>query len=311
MEVTRYIAEFLLEKGHVLLPGLGTFESTYQPAQIDKQTNTLLPPAMIFTFNPSKKEGDTDLIRFMAGRENTAVTLAEKEMEEYVEGCHYVINKGKRLEIPGVGLLFKDADGNIVFEKDPNLVTSGDFFGLEQLPVKTLSKHSSYKVTRIIMIFVILVVLVLGGFYANMIGRFVMQKFGPPPSQPSQLPVFHNDSLQVQKKDTILPAQPLKVKNTTPLPIVKEMEKPIEKQAVESAEGQKYYIVAGCFRSDEGAAIFVNKLKGKGFDAKIFGKNKQGLNMVCYSSYNSRQEATENLHRIMNETDPKAWLIRY
>lgn len=316
MDVSKYIAEFLIAKDHVLLPGLGSFISTYKPAQFDEQGKTLFPPKRIYSFDPGKKEGNDSLSRYIAGRENTPLSIAVKEVDEYVEGCHYVISKGKRLEIPGVGLLFPNESGVISFEQDIDLVKEGDFYGLPEVNIKTLGKISSYSAARIIMTIFIVAVLVLAGFYTQMIGRVFKEKFGSTAISPADTSLVNMDTTRTAIIDTIAPEQEIQPtvdpKKET---IIKDSLAGIEKHALpkENAVQQspQYYIVAGCFRSAEGAAKTAQHLKSKGFNASVFGKSKQGLNMVCYDSFQHRADAKLYLKKILVETNPEAWLIKY
>lgn len=312
MDVSKYIAEFLLNKGQVKLPGLGSFVSTYQPARFLENNKTMVPPCRIYSFDPGKKEANNDLALFIAGKENAPVSVAEKEVEEYIEGCHYVINKGKRLEITGVGLLFHNEAGEIVFEQDPNLVTEGAFYGLPDLTVKSTGRVSkrAFSVSRIILIVFFAGILIIAWFYTGFITKQIREKFLSSPPALDSIRV-KPDSQNIVKTDTLTTPALNSGKDS-----VKTMDEPPKEEKVVAdesitTEGDQYYIVAGCFRSEEGAKKTVKQLKEKGFNSRIFGKSKQGLNMVCYASFSDKQEAKKYLIKIMSETDAKAWLIKY
>ncbi|MHC1706222.1 MAG: SPOR domain-containing protein [Bacteroidales bacterium] len=313
MDVSKYIADFLVSKGFVNLPGLGSFSSTYTQARFTEDNKTLLPPGRIYSFDPTKITYDNQLALFIAGKENTPVSVAEKEVEEFVEGCHYVINKGKRLEIKGIGLLFKNDAEEIEFELDPNLLTENDFYGLPEIMVKPTGRTSrkSFNRAKLVMLVFILTGIVFGGFYATKVADYLKEKIFSPGIPDTSKPISNsNDSVlkdTVSVTDTSLPVHDSLTDETE---IKEETPPPVEK-ITETPPREMYYVVAGCFRSEEGAKKTVTQLKGKGYEARIFGMSKQGLHMVCYNSYESKEEAKKFLSKITAETDPKAWLIKY
>lgn len=79
--------------------------------------------------------------------------------------------------------------------------------------------------------------------------------------------------------------------------------------AAELNNEHRFFIVAGCFKSDENAANYVKQLNLKGFDAFIKGKNPAGLNVVVYGGYSLRQDAVAALSKIKAEADSNAWLM--
>lgn len=77
----------------------------------------------------------------------------------------------------------------------------------------------------------------------------------------------------------------------------------------EALPGGKFYIVAGCFRSEEGARKFVGQLKAKGYSSELFSKTESGLNMVSYASFKTRAEADAELLRIRNDENKAAYIV--
>ncbi len=325
MNVTNYIAEFLLDKGYVLLPGLGSFLTTYQPAQLDEQQGVIQPPAHVFSFDPLKNSGDNSLARFIAGRENVPVSFAENEIEEYVEGCHYVINKGKRLEIPGVGLLYRGEQDRLVYEQDPSLITEGDFYGLTEVPAKVIVKKSK-KVSwvKLAMVAMILAGLVFAGFYAPWFAGYMKTKVqqifsggdtaamvSAPPAQ-SSVPVTDTIS-SPPVEPSAAPAEVQKAPEpTTQAPEASvAAQQPSKPARAVPSTGKQYYIVAGCFLSPERAGNVVKKLQSSGYNSRVFGVNDKGLTMVCYDAYPDRNQALLALQKIRKENNPQAWLLLY
>ncbi|HRY33174.1 MAG TPA: SPOR domain-containing protein [Bacteroidales bacterium] len=311
MDVSKYIHELLTEKGEVSVPGLGRFTGTSRAATPDSLKTLLHPPGIQYAFEAGPAPADT-LAKHCSARENLPLSLAIKEIEEYVDGCHFVINKGKRLEIPGVGLLFNDPQGKICFEADPGLETSGDYYGLQSVGLHPIKKSSGYRTAKIIMVILMAGALVFAGFYAASIASFLRQRLSFPgketPAQQSETaPTPSDPSLTMPDTAVLLHDTAFTGNDTTsvhdlPPPAINPEENP--------STLPQYYIVAGCFRLEEGATKTVEKLVKEGYPARIFARNSQGLHMVCYDSYTVKADALKTLHQIRTAKDPNAWLIR-
>jgi len=73
---------------------------------------------------------------------------------------------------------------------------------------------------------------------------------------------------------------------------------------------KKYYVVGGCFEIEENADNYVIYLKNKGYNSEKFRKIGI-LHIVSFNSFEKRTDAVEELIKIINETEPNAWLLYY
>ena len=86
-----------------------------------------------------------------------------------------------------------------------------------------------------------------------------------------------------------------------------------EKQQTQNVSSDKssYHIIVGAFRKPKNAIRKVNRLKSKGYEAKVLGVNKSGLIPVSIGSYNSKEDALNNLSKVKKIKEGKgAWLLR-
>lgn len=89
------------------------------------------------------------------------------------------------------------------------------------------------------------------------------------------------------------------------------MEETVNEPADPSAgQAKKYYIVAGMFSSRTNAENLVNTLKTQGYEAELFGR-KGNLYAVSFSSHASKAAAIQELNRIKEQVNDKAWLLYY
>ena len=70
-----------------------------------------------------------------------------------------------------------------------------------------------------------------------------------------------------------------------------------------------FHVIAGAYRYPENAVRKVNQLKAMGYKARILGINQWGLTQVSFDSYQSREDAINNLYRIRKSEDEDAWLL--
>ena len=89
-----------------------------------------------------------------------------------------------------------------------------------------------------------------------------------------------------------------------------EVETAPETETPPATQTRKYYIVAGMFSSKANAESYVNTLKSKDYGAELFGR-KNNLHAVSFSSHESKAAAIEEMNRIREQYDQKAWLLYY
>lgn len=68
-----------------------------------------------------------------------------------------------------------------------------------------------------------------------------------------------------------------------------------------------YFVVGGAFSEKANADRLVSTLKGKGFDAYVFGQSR-GLHLVCYGSYTNKTAARTALAEVKASENANAWL---
>jgi cell division septation protein DedD len=118
-------------------------------------------------------------------------------------------------------------------------------------------------------------------------------------SEMTPVPDNNNEQLPAQGTTTDLKD------NETPL----QTETPVIQSEIQPV-GKKYYVVAGCFRSQLNAEKYVAELRDKGFSAELFGTH-DNLYAVSFSSFSSRSQALDEMNRIRETTEPKAWILLY
>jgi cell division septation protein DedD len=327
MDVAVYLKELLLEKGDAGLPGLGNFSSQYKPAYFEETSGLFHPPHCDYFFNPEDDSLGIKLEKYIAEKENIAAGEAAAEISEYVKDCWYILNKGQRLQLMGVGLIYKDESGKLCFEADPLLVHGGDYYALGSIPAE---KHilapavpprvkKKFPLKTFLAVFMITAV-VLGGLWVGKMVHIFQRKM--------ELRGPLSDTVSPAKADadsltdtSLIPAQNVATPDTSLQPAETEQQKtpptpePITVAKPEAvtqtdAETEGFAIIGGCFRSEEGAKKFNRQLIAKGFPSQVLGKTSSGLTMVSYSTHPDKASARKALEDIRQAGDTGAYIIK-
>lgn len=96
---------------------------------------------------------------------------------------------------------------------------------------------------------------------------------------------------------------------TAPAPQPERSAQPSPRNTTTESQLDLYFVVGGAFSEKSNAERLVQTLKGKGFDAYVFGKQR-GLHLVCYGSYTNQAAALDALHAVKDGENAHAWLKR-
>ena len=118
MKIGVFISELLYKHDEVILPGLGRFFTKYVPAKFIPEEGKVLAPSKTIAFDSMRKEGNTPLIGFLAGKHDMEVGQVSAYLEHFVGELAHLVESGKKVELERVGVFSKDASGSLVFEPD-------------------------------------------------------------------------------------------------------------------------------------------------------------------------------------------------
>jgi nucleoid DNA-binding protein len=133
VKLAKYIYDLLLENDTVIIPGFGAFISTYKPAIIGE--NEIKPPSKEISFTRQIRNNDGILVTAIARKAKISQPNALKRIERERENILYRLDKGEKVSVENVGVLFYDEKNEISFtpfQKDNLLL---DSFGFEIITV--------------------------------------------------------------------------------------------------------------------------------------------------------------------------------
>ena len=307
MMIEKHISALLYRYQCVIVPGFGAFLTETSSARFNELTGTFSPPKKMISFNSQLKNNDGLLTNHIALEENLSYDSALTSIKEKVLIWVETLEKNETLYLKNIGELQLNIENKIIFEPigSTNYLTSS--FGLSSILVSNV-KRSNEKEPIVIPIqrakkgrayLKYAAVLIVGlGLWGTI-------------STYQQNLAFDSEKSEIEKQVQ------LQVQNRiqqatffieTPK-IIEETPAIISEPVTESVITKKYHIVAGSFRTEAKAQILVDQLKEKGYsEAKYLDKSKYGMRPVVYNSYETREQAQNELNNIHKKVNQDAWV---
>lgn len=322
MNIEKHLSGLLAEQDCVIVPGFGGFITNYIPAGINPVTHVFTPPSRQVAFNARLRNNDgilaNHLVRSIDITYAEAIATIEKLSVEWVN----ILNKGEKVSIQGIGLIFSDKENNLQFIPESNINLLDDSFGLtsfSSLPIQklgTLQKSSekrirtnavssARKLPSSLKWAVVLLPLAALSFWSAFNTNKVTN-------------LYHNVASVIPS-----PAESSSTKTTAPfavnIPAAENNAEVIVPETVKEAEviatpeavkvENNYFIIAGAFGVKENADKLVESLKAKGYDASIAGQNRNGLFRVSIEGFSEMEIALQKTEEMRKGDFPGAWLL--
>ncbi len=297
MTLANYINDLLYRYDCVIVPDFGGFVTNKIGAKMNETTQTFYPPKKQITFNSYLKHNDGLLANYIASNKNISFEDATVFIAKNVALWRKEIET-KSIEVASVGTLSLNEEKQVVFEPNASSNFLIESYGLSEVEsaevkrfkgeVKPLPIVTEEKENTIPVFFKrAAVAAVLVGFAYVGLNSIQNQQ---------QKELLANQEEAVQKK---IQSATFVIDN--PLPTINLN---VTKQG-----SKNFHIIAGAFQEVENAEKKLAELQEQGYDAKIVGKNNFGLTQVCFTSYNTKEEARKALEQIKETVSEDAWLL--
>lgn len=345
MRIPLYISELLFVSDCVIIPGLGGFVANSRSAFLNPAQHTFSPPVRRIAFNASLRTNDGLLANYVSRREGITYGDAVTKIKYFVEDVITRLQADELVQFEKIGSLNFDKESRIQFEPDTTENYSLDAFGLTPIhspairrdtgakvkPIKVKGEKKSWQAWRLLELIPAAAVFALLVFnpkviqtlnsnlaqilplheiyegpkvqYSGVDDTSVAPFENPPVVEDNVLPAI------VDSTPEIVPVQEVEltpVDSTHVAPVVKEVEAVVENK---DRSAQSFYVVGGCFRSEENAKNLVEEADLLGYDANIIGQNDQGLYIVSLYSSNKMSEVQTELSSIKMEFEKNAWVL--
>ncbi len=130
MALTDHLNELLHDHDCVIVPRWGGFLTHYRPARLDEVRRLVHPPGKELSFNRHLTRNDGLLADQLAKREGLGHEAAIARIDTTVAGWREALDREGRLELPHVGLFYRDGERNLQFDPDKRANHLKDAYGL-------------------------------------------------------------------------------------------------------------------------------------------------------------------------------------
>ena len=296
MRLEKHIADLLKFNRFVVVPGLGSFISTYVSSSFNEESNRFFPPENQIVFNSQISKNDGVLASYLSKKESISYQESESIIFKYVDTTLDSLSKGTVINLNNLGTLSMDRHGNLVFEPTEKKDVFPLIFGLsdfEMTPLSKLQQKQFHLETR------------------PMVDRVIKTR--------PFVRVAASVSLLIAL--SVLPFQNKQNYSFTDANLVNQIfnDKPlVEKKAIadnvantsayQNNQSLNFQLIAGSFKSLKNAEQLIEELKNEGFTPKTIELDN-GYIRVSMNSYPTIEEAKIALDKYMqNHPKSKIWI---
>jgi hypothetical protein len=345
--IRKGINELLFFNDYLVIPGFGGFVLKKTPAHFSSGNTLLLPASKHVGFNTQLKQNDGVFVQWLQGQLNCTSAEALAHLTEFAAYCNSLLQNRGRITIDGIGFFFLDFENNICFEPQQHSNFLRDSFGLSpvhikeldiEIPVKEkpvfvdrqiertetpaeIKKQRNYRklavaaVSGAVLFSALLIVVSTAKFNgplkSALFGTETKTVYSPVNYSPLEI-----KGTDAAKKDYVVDANGiafLELENKTIA--VKALETDLAPVAEKSSHhniasvrhGKNFEVVLGCFSILNNAHKMVDKLSHERIKAIVSGQNEKGLYVVSSGSFDTKEEALQQLSSIKSAY-PNAWI---
>ncbi len=144
MDIVKHIEYLLKTNDALVIPGLGLFSIKKNAAKVDQKRNVAIPPSIEITFKANPKVKDDSVLKnHIRIKEKLAASKATEAINAFVKASMGIIDSGEPLKLPGIGKLYKNDKGALLFEGESNLTVDAKNFGMTDVELKKASKPTA------------------------------------------------------------------------------------------------------------------------------------------------------------------------
>lgn len=340
MGLERDLHHLLFEHDCVIVPGWGGFLAQYRPARLDETRQLIHPPSKEVGFNRHLLRNDGLLTDHIAQRDDVGFAAANALIDREVGFWREQLDSTGRVEIPRIGIFYRDTQRNLQFDPDDRANFLKEAFGLRPVAAAPIAHVAPEP--RVIplperiqepvvastpvrrwnpAVAAAIALLLIGGagvMYFGLNNGHTPFAFGARPTptyshSATPVPAMQSTASVFALPEGSFGVRTLPLTDNDSVALTVDMgAAPADTTAVaivpKAAMRLRFHVVGGCFAQPENADRLLKELHDKGYQATRLPRYGE-LHPVAYGSYADRQEALEALASVRREGAGQAWLL--
>lgn len=142
-----HIEYLILVHDCVVIPTLGAFIATHEPAHISDEG--ILPPCRKISFNQDIRHEDALLAASYARKEGISLDEGRRYVKEIIRQLRYMLDADGEITIGRLGILCRQPEGNLIFTPISSPLSSASKIGREEASIKPLAAEPASKEKKI------------------------------------------------------------------------------------------------------------------------------------------------------------------
>lgn len=134
MGIARELHQLLYCHDCVIVPHWGGFLTQYKSARLDEGRKLVHPPYKDLSFNRNLVRNDGILADHIAKCEGISFDRATAKIATEVANWRSAMDQHGRVEVPHIGIFYRDSDRNLQFDPDKRVNFLKDAYGLRPVP---------------------------------------------------------------------------------------------------------------------------------------------------------------------------------
>ncbi len=130
MDIVKHISNLIYDHECVVIPELGGFISSYQPASIHPVQHQFNPPAKKLMFNEALKTNDGLLANYIATDQRVSYEAAMEGIRQFVKMAKSALSNGEAVTFENIGSIYLGYDGNLQFDQNDSVNYLKDVYGM-------------------------------------------------------------------------------------------------------------------------------------------------------------------------------------
>lgn len=129
IQLGRHIEILLLDNDCVIVPDFGGFVAHHVSARYEEEDHMWLPPMRTLGFNPQLRINDSLLVQSYVNAYDISYPEALRRIEEETDELRQQLDEQGSYELPDIGVLTINSEGNLQFEPCEAGILSPEFYG--------------------------------------------------------------------------------------------------------------------------------------------------------------------------------------